>query len=77
MAAMQVFSSPVFYLSAIGVTVVCFISIWEEFIATAGNSASVVYFYQLFVGLTMFKKLTVLFAALPYVTFAAIGSINM
>lgn len=67
MSAMQVFLSPVIYLSIIGVTILCFMSVWEEFRMVVGKDGSVVYFFQMFVGLTMFKKLAVLFAALPYV----------
>src|SRR5690606_27960333 len=65
MALMEVFSSPYFYLSIIGVTILCFISVWNEF--TSGANLSVAYYIDIFVGLTMFKKLVVLFAAVPYV----------
>jgi len=64
MSFMQVFSTPVFYLSIIGVTILCFISVWEELNSFEGN---VVYYFDIFIGLTMFKKLVVLFAAFPYV----------
>ncbi len=65
MSFMQVFSSPVFYLSIIGVTLLCFISVWEEINSVAGDVA---YYFDIFIGLTMFKKLVVLFAAFPYVS---------
>lgn len=64
MSFMQVFSSPVFYLSIIGVTVLCFISVWQEINNGGGDVA---YLFDIFIGLTMFKKLVVLFAAFPYV----------
>ncbi|WP_142383402.1 hypothetical protein [Bacillus sp. V3-13] len=66
MSFMQVFASPVFYLSIIGVTVLCFISIWER-ISTSEAGVTVFYSLDIFIGLTMLKKLVVLFAALPYV----------
>ncbi|MCJ7840774.1 hypothetical protein MUB24_07615 [Lederbergia sp. NSJ-179] len=66
MSAMQVSSSPAFYLSIIGVTVLCFISVWDELDAM-GPAYGVYYYFDIFIGLTMFKKLVVLFAALPYV----------
>ncbi|PLR86824.1 hypothetical protein CVD25_17910 [Bacillus canaveralius] len=66
MSFMQVFSSPVFYLSAIGVTFLCFISIWER-ISASEAGVTVYYSLDIFIGLTMLKKLVVLFAALPYV----------
>jgi hypothetical protein len=65
MSLYQVFSSPVIYVSIIGVTVLCFASVWEEM---SMNDASVAYLIEIFIGLTMFKKLVVLFAALPYVS---------
>lgn len=67
MSFMQVFSSPVFYLSIIGVTVLSFISIWER-ISTSEAGITVFYCLDIFIGLTMLKKLVVLFAALPYVS---------
>lgn len=68
MSFMQVFSTPVFYLSILGVTGLSFISIWEELSASSGQGMSVAYYLDIFIGLTMFKKLVVLFAALPYVS---------
>ncbi|WP_043934332.1 hypothetical protein [Bacillus sp. EB01] len=67
MSFIQLFSSPVFYLSIIGVTVLCFISIWEK-ISASGAGITVYYSLDIFIGLTMLKKLVVLFAALPYVS---------
>ena len=66
MSFMQVFSSPVFYLSIIGVTALSFISIWER-ISTIEAGVTVTYSFDIFISLTMLKKLVVLFAALPYV----------
>lgn len=61
----QVFSSPWFYLATLGVSALCFISIWQYY-ADYGQYGSVYYYLDLFIGLTMFKKLVVLFAAVPY-----------
>ncbi|MCB5935769.1 hypothetical protein LI012_10430 [Caldibacillus thermoamylovorans] len=68
MSTKQVLSSPVFYLSILAVTALSFFSVWNDLTETVGKGGSVVYFFELFLGLTMFKKLTVLFAALPYVS---------
>ncbi|MDC3424449.1 hypothetical protein NC797_07995 [Aquibacillus sp. 3ASR75-11] len=65
MSSLQVFSSPAFYLSIIGVTGLSFISIWER-ISASEVGLTVSYSLDIFVGLTMLKKLVVLFAALPY-----------
>lgn len=67
MSFMQLFSSPLFYLSIIGVTILCFISIWER-VSASETRITVVYCFDIFIGLTMFKKLVVLFAAIPYVS---------
>lgn len=64
---MQVFSSPLFYLSIIGITATCFVSIWER-VSISEPRITVVYCFDIFIGLTMFKKLAVLFAAIPYVS---------
>lgn len=67
MACSQAFVNPYFYLSILGVTILSFISIWEE-LSVWGSKMSIVYYFDIFVGLTMFKKLVVLFAAVPYVS---------
>jgi len=64
---LQLFSAPLFYLSIIGVTVLCFISISER-ISLSDPGITVTYCLDIFLGLTMFKKLVVLFAAIPYVS---------
>lgn len=68
MSTKQVFSSTVFYLSIIAVTALSFLSVWSDLTETVGKGGSVVYFFELFLGLSLFKKLVVLFAALPYVS---------
>lgn len=67
MCMLQLFSAPLFYLSIIGVTVLCFISISER-ISLSDPGITVAYCFEIFLGLTMFKKLVVLFAAIPYVS---------
>ncbi|HLU21046.1 MAG TPA: hypothetical protein VKZ77_01020 [Bacillaceae bacterium] len=67
MSFMQVFSTPSFYLSIIAVTALCFISVWDD-LSEWGSNFSTAHYFDLFIGLTMFKKLVVLFAAVPYVS---------
>ncbi|WP_400243113.1 hypothetical protein AB3U99_18705 [Niallia sp. JL1B1071] len=65
MSFMQVYTSKVFYLAIIGVTVLCFISVWDS-LKMPGVSVS--YLIEIFIGLAMFKKIVVLFAAIPFVS---------
>ena len=65
MSFMQVYTSKVFYLAIIGVTVLCFISVWDS-LEMPGVSVS--YLIEIFIGLAMFKKIVVLFAAIPFVS---------
>lgn len=60
----RIFSSPKIYLSLFGVALLCYIST-EKYIH--GNE-DIYYILDILIGLSVFKKLIVIFAALPCVT---------
>lgn len=68
MGFMQIFQSPLFYLAIIGLCGMCFISVWQYLTGMDGNfkGTNVLYFFEIFIDLTMFKKLVVIFAAIPF-----------
>jgi hypothetical protein len=64
MGFLQLFSSPWLYVAAAGLCGLCFVSIWQYYIEA--KETSILYLFELFLGLSMFKKLAVLFAAVPF-----------
>lgn len=66
MNCMQIFRSPLFFISIICTVLVCYLGI-EPFIDKSGNG-SISDFFELLVNLSMTKKLIVLCSAFSYVT---------
>lgn len=62
MNLLQLFGSPLFYLSVLGVSLAFFITVQSEI----NSYSSLLYLLDLFIGLFMPKKLVVLLAAIPY-----------
>jgi hypothetical protein len=68
MSLLQVARSPLFYLAVIGVCALCFFSVGQYMKESwkGIHNQSVLYFFDLFIGLSMYKKLVVLFTVIPY-----------
>lgn len=62
---MQVFRFPAFYLSILGVCLICCFSIKDEY-SLSKSMSSAYHFFDLLIGFTMYKKLIVLIAAIPF-----------
>lgn len=60
----RIFSSPKMYLSILGVVLLCYIST-EKYIH---GSVDIYYILDILIGLSVFKKLIIIFSALPCVT---------
>lgn len=66
-AALQVLRSPLFYLAVAGACGACFLAVQDYLNQTdLSKGGSAAYFVDLFFGLSMYKKLVTLFAAIPF-----------
>lgn len=66
----QMLSAPGFYAAVAGVVLLCFLCSWEYLrtgpVVNSSVGYDVIYFFELLVNLSMFKKVLVMLAAIPF-----------